>query len=186
MRTLRVRVLDAEGKPAPMATVEARGNGTIKHPEGLTGIDGWTGADPLTDGMVVTVKQYTATDTPEAPAVTEDFRYEITAMPGGKSASRSVFGQGLGTAHHHDSQMKLSAKSKHRRNNMRTKLVTLTFALLAAGTSVMGALTPEGVQKDLDAVTTISCSTKPGDWSAPKRLSPSRRSRTCPRSNTPT
>lgn len=90
MKSLRVRVMDAQGKPVPMASVTVLGNGPVDQPSGLTAADGWTGADPRTDGTAVTIKQYTAGDDPAKPLVSEDFRYEITATAGGKSVSKSV------------------------------------------------------------------------------------------------
>ncbi len=90
MATLRVRVTDAAGRPAPMASVSVAGAGVFERPDALTGPDGWTGGDPLTDGVVVAVKRYTATDDPGRPACAEDFRYEVSAAAGGKTAAATV------------------------------------------------------------------------------------------------
>lgn len=90
MKSVRIKVVDARGAPAPLVPVSVTGNGPIYRHSAATGLDGLTGADPQKDAIVVTVKQYTATDDPAQPAVTDDFRYEFNAGDQGKSGTTII------------------------------------------------------------------------------------------------
>lgn len=90
MKSLRIKVVDAHGAPVPLVAVEAIGNGPIYRNSSETGLDGLTGSDPQKDAIVVTVKQYTATDDPEKPAVTENFDYEVKASDWRRAGSKTL------------------------------------------------------------------------------------------------
>lgn len=90
MKSVRVKVIDGQGQPVPMATVDVAGDGLVFHGGATTGLDGLTGSDPETDAVVVTVRRITATDDPEQPDVKEDFRYRLRVSARGRSAVRTV------------------------------------------------------------------------------------------------